>query len=215
MIALSSQNCVRRVAVAVRTGTGHPAHCCGAYTPVRKFYTTHRRTPIWGRPAPPESRAKRKLPLPLWERVGGRGWLGDAPIAPSLQPSPARGGEVLCESGLSERRWGEAPRRADDRTILRAIDRAALPPAPEVSTPPANRSTAKFCPKVLHHAPERRRSRQSPYRRPNSFSISPLLSFRKVGRPWLQVAARGVASIARNSASISGWVSRRPARTEP
>ena len=53
------------------------------------------------------------------------------------------------------------------------------------------------------------------YRRPNIFSISPLDSFSTVGRPWLQVAARGVASIRRSRALISASVSRRPARMLP
>ena len=53
------------------------------------------------------------------------------------------------------------------------------------------------------------------YRRPNSFSISAFDSLRKVGRPWLHVAARGVASIWRSSASISAPFNRRPARIEP
>jgi hypothetical protein len=55
----------------------------------------------------------------------------------------------------------------------------------------------------------------APYRRPNSRSSSPRESFKNVGRPWLHVAARGVASICRSSASISGAPSRRPARMLP
>ena len=47
---------------------------------------------------------------------------------------------------------------------------------------------------------------------PERRSISALDSLRKVGRPWLHVAARGVASIWRSSASISAAFSRRPAR---
>ena len=47
------------------------------------------------------------------------------------------------------------------------------------------------------------RSRRHAQRRPNRRSISALLSLSTVGRPWLQVAARGVASICRSSASIS------------
>ena len=52
-------------------------------------------------------------------------------------------------------------------------------------------------------------------RRPNSRSISARVSFSTVGRPWLQVAARGVASICRSRASISAACRRRPARMLP
>ena len=54
-----------------------------------------------------------------------------------------------------------------------------------------------------------------PHRRPNRRSISVSLSTMKVGRPWLQTSAPGVASISRKSASISSARSRLPARTEP
>ena len=54
-----------------------------------------------------------------------------------------------------------------------------------------------------------------PHRRPNSRSISAFDSLRNVGRPWLHVAARGVASIWRSSASISAAFNLRPARIEP
>ncbi len=60
-----------------------------------------------------------------------------------------------------------------------------------------------------------REPRSRAYRRPNRRSISARLSLSTVGRPWLQVAARGVASICRSSASISAGCSRRPARMLP